>query len=211
MKEGYIYIYKCIVGAHSDICKIGRTKHFEDNCDRLKQHVRTTYYGFTAYTEFTTGKPIATLFKVKNLNKADHLIKKYFKEYQVSSIEIYNIDYDDAIEKIYYYLKENEQLIELIKEDFSAYEFLNRNSENDTINTTKSAFEKVKQELLLKYPDEIPYQLLVLLRDIKEFQQNCPSHFRNNHFIEFPNGLVLDINFNKAKRVEILNKLKQLL
>ena len=58
---GYIYIYKCVVGSGSDICKIGITKNFHD---RLKQHIRTPYYGFMPYVEFTTGNPIFTAFKV---------------------------------------------------------------------------------------------------------------------------------------------------
>ena len=60
LNKGYIYIYKCIVGSKSDVCKIGKTKHFHDGYYRLKQHGRTLYYGFVPYTDFTTGFPIAT-------------------------------------------------------------------------------------------------------------------------------------------------------
>ena len=44
--QGYIYIYKCVVGLGSDVCKIGITKDYDK---RLKQHVRTPYYGFIPY------------------------------------------------------------------------------------------------------------------------------------------------------------------
>ena len=51
----------------NDICKIGKTKHSRDYYDRMKQHSRTVYYGFVPYTDFLTGNPIATGFKIKNM------------------------------------------------------------------------------------------------------------------------------------------------
>lgn len=207
-KEGYIYIFKCIVGSHSDICKIGKTKHFGDSNDRIRQHGRTTYYGFTPYTDFASGNPIATAFKVKDMDKADRLVKNCFRHCQVSTIEIYNLDYDVAIEKIYRYLTIEQQFIELIKDGISVYNFLDEvDVERET---TKAAFEEVKQEILAKY-DQLPEELLVLLRDKNEFEEHCVSHFSSGNYIDFPNDLVLDIHFNKSKRREILAKLKGLL
>lgn len=65
---GYIYVYKYVVKSISD--KIGMTK---DLIKRLQLHVRTLYYGFIPYAEFTTGNSIATVFKV---SEYDESIKK---------------------------------------------------------------------------------------------------------------------------------------
>jgi predicted GIY-YIG superfamily endonuclease len=89
--QGYIYIYKCLIGKCSDICKIGVTGDYKS---RLEQHVRTPYFGFMPYCDFSTGKPIATVFKVNDYTNCDSIIKKHFKHLQVSSLEIYNVEYD---------------------------------------------------------------------------------------------------------------------
>lgn len=208
MNEGYIYIYKCIVGTGSDVCKIGKTKHFHDNMDRLKQHSRTLYYGFVPYTEFITGNPIATAFKVSDCDKSDRIIKDEFKKCQFSNIEIYNVDYDRAIEIIYNILKKEGQLIELIKENYSAYSFLK--SKNETDKTTKDEFVKAKEKIISKYGDDLPEELLIMLREKNDFVDNCKSHFNTGNYIDFDNGMILDLNYNKEKRTEILNKLREL-
>ena len=105
MKEAnfvYIYIYKCVVESGSDVCKIGITKDFHK---RLQQHVRTPYYGFMPYIEFTTGNPIATIFKVSEYDKTDDLIDELFHENQFDNFEIYSINYDDAIKNFIMVLK----------------------------------------------------------------------------------------------------------
>ena len=209
-KTGYIYIYKCIVGSHSDICKIGKTEHYGDSMDRLKQHLRTTYYGFTPYCDFVTGNVIATAFKVKNVDDSDRLAKQLFIKKQISGIEIYNVDYDYAIKKLYKALKKNNQLIELIKDGNSAYDFLNKKVSFE-ISTTKATFEEIKDQLLSKYGENLPDELLNMLRDRKSFEENCVSHSKSGNYIIFPNDMVLDIHFNKAKRTEILNNLKSFL
>lgn len=214
LNEGYIYIYKCIVGSGSDVCKIGKTKHFHDGYDRLKQHGRTLYYGFVPYTDFTTGFPIATGFRVKNYNIADALVRKNFSDRQFSNIEIYNVDYDLAIKELYEVLNSNGQLIELIQDGISAYDFLVTAPEVvDEVNedTSKATFETVKDKILLKYGNELPEKLMILLKDKEDFMNNCRSHYASGNYIDFPNNLVLDIHYNKMKRVDILSKLRDLL
>ena len=212
--EGYIYIYKCIVGSGSDVVKIGKTKHFHDGFDRLKQHGRTLYYGFVPYTDFTTGFPIATGFRVKDTNIDDAIVKNNFSGRQFSNIEIYNVDYDLAIKELYEVLNSNGQLIELIQDGISAYDFLSTAPEAVTEvkeDTSKAVFESVKNDLLAKYGDELPEKLMILLKNRNDFEENCRSHYASGNYIEFPNNLVLDIHYNKMKRVDILSKLRDLL
>ncbi len=212
---GFIYIYRCIVGANKDICKIGKTKHLGDHSDRLTQHLRTTYYGFTPYTDFSTGKVIATGFKVTDVDQADKLVKNLFKDRQVSSIEVYNVDYDSAIKELYDFLNANNLLVSFVEDGISAYDFLKVEDNGDTlkinVDTSKSAFEDIKEQLLSKYGNELPDELLLLLRDQDEFIEICPSHYKSGNYIDFPNNLVLDIHYNKMKRVDILSKLRDLL
>ncbi len=206
-KTGYIYIYKCAIGSGSNVCKIGIT---EDYNKRLQQHVRTPYYGFMPYIEFTTGKPIATVFKINDYSSADKIIDKLFHDNQFGNIEIYSIDYDEAIEKLYNELKRSNRLIELIKENYSLYSFLDK-VEKNSINTNKKEFEKVRDKLLEKYNNSIPDELLVMLKDKDDFIKNSPSHYSTGNYIVFISDLVLDINYNKEKRIEILNNLKKYL
>ena len=207
-KLGYIYIYKCVVGSGSDVCKIGITKDYHK---RLQQHVRTPYYGFMPYIEFTTGNPIATVFKISNYDSVDTIINKIFHENQFGTFEIYSIDYDEAIRKIYNELKNNNQLIELIKDNYSLYSFLDNNVEESNVNTNKKEFETVRDKLLEKYNNSIPDTLMTMLKDKDDFIENCHSHYSTGNYIDFPSNLILDLNYNKEKRIEILNKLKQLL
>ena len=208
LNEGYIYIYKCVVGSGSDVCKIGITKDYHK---RLQQHVRTPYYGFMPYIEFTTGNPIATVFKISNYDSADTIINNIFHENQFGTFEIYSIDYDEAIRKIYNELKNNNQLIELIKDNYSLYSFLDNNVEESNVNTNKKEFETVRDKLLEKYKNSIPDTLMTMLKDKDDFIENCHSHYSTGNYIDFPSNLILDLNYNKEKRIEILNKLKQLL
>lgn len=213
LNEGYIYIYKCIVGSGSDIVKIGKTKHFHDGFDRLKQHGRTLYYGFVPYTDFKTGFPIATGFRVKDCNLADTLVKKNFSDRQFSNIEIYNVDYDLAIKELYEVLNSNGQLIELIQDGISVYDFLGAAEDVVEVkeDTSKATFEAVKNEILAMYGNELPEKLMILLKDKEEFMNNCRSHYASGNYIDFPNDLVLDIHYNKSNRIDILNKLRDLL
>ncbi|MBR3210968.1 MAG: GIY-YIG nuclease family protein [Bacilli bacterium] len=203
---GYIYIYKCVVGSGSDVCKIGITKDYHK---RLQQHVRTPYYGFLPYVEFTTGNPIATIFKVNDYSSADAIINKVFHDNQFGNFEIYSIDYDDAIKKLYEELKNTNRLIELIKDNYSLYSFLNNDEVN--VKTNKKEFENIREQLLVKYSDSLPEELMSMLKDKNTFIENCHSHYTTGNYIEFPYNLVLDLNYNKARRIEILNKLKALL
>ena len=206
---GYIYIYKCVVGSGSDICKIGITKNFHD---RLKQHVRTPYYGFMPYVEFTTGNPIFTAFKVRNYDLADNLIEELLNTKKIGNYEIYNIDYEEAIKIIYKTLVEKDRLIELIKEDYTDYDYLEGSefkAEKEMIDTRISVFKDIVKQLLLKYNDELPEEVLVMLRDKEDYISNCNSHYIRGNYVEFTNNLILDLNYNKATRLEILNKLKK--
>lgn len=208
-KFGYIYIYKCVVGSGSDICKIGITKNFHD---RLKQHVRTPYYGFMPYVEFTTGNPIFTAFKVRDYDLADNLIEELLNTKKIGNYEIYNIDYEEAIKIIYKTLVKKDRLIELIKEDYTDYDYLEESefkAEKEMINTRISVFKDIVKQLLLKYNDELPEEVLVMLRDKEDYIDNCNSHYIRGNYVEFTNNLILDLNYNKATRLEILNKLKK--
>ena len=207
-KEGYIYIYKCIVGTRSDVIKIGKTKHFNDERDRMKQHGRTLYYGFVPYTEFTTGYPISTAFKVKNKEISDKIIKDRFKDYQLSNIEIYNIEYEDAIKIINDLLKEKDQYLELIEDNYTNYDFLK--GKNSDIR--KEDYEYLRDQLLNQYNGKLPEEVLVLLRDKEDFIKNCSSHYNSGNYIDsFPKNMILDIHYNKSKRQEIFDKLKMCL
>ncbi|MBR3660359.1 MAG: GIY-YIG nuclease family protein [Bacilli bacterium] len=206
---GYIYIYKCVVGSGSDICKIGITKNFHD---RLKQHVRTPYYGFMPYVEFTTGNPIFTAFKVRDYDLADNLIEELLNTKKIGNYEIYNIDYEEAIKIIYKTLVKKDRLIELIKEDYTDYDYLEESefkAEKEMIDTRISVFKDIVKQLLLKYNDELPEEVLVMLRDKEDYIDNCNSHYIRGNYVEFTNNLILDLNYNKATRLEILNKLKK--
>lgn len=205
---GYIYIYKCVVGSGSDVCKIGITKDYHK---RLQQHVRTPYYGFIPYIEFTTGNPIATIFKVNDYNSADAIINKVFHDNQFGNFEIYSIDYDEAIKKLYEELKNTDMLIELIKDNYSLYSFLDEIDEKSNVKTSKKEFENLREQLLTKYNESLPEALLSMLKDKNSFIENCHSHYSTGNYIDFPSNLVLDLNYNKEKRVEILNKFKDLL
>ena len=205
---GYIYIYKCVVGSGSDVCKIGITKNYHK---RLQQHVRTPYYGFMPYIEFTTGNPIATIFKINDYNSADTIINKIFHNNQFGNFEIYSIDYDDAIKKLYEELKRTDRLIELIKDNYSLYSFLDSVEEKSNVKTNKKEFEKIREQLLTKYNGSLPEELMSMLKDKNTFIENCHSHYLTGNYIDFPTDLVLDLNYSKEKRIEILNKLKSLL
>ena len=208
-QEGFIYIYKCVVGNVDDICKIGKTTHFRDKHCRIVQSVRTPYYGFMPYMSFD-GDPIVTAFRVKDVNTTDTEVQNYFKKKQVSSLEIYVVDYMDAIRDLYNFLLKKKRLIELIPDGISNYDSI-RINEPLSHDTTKSNFEHIKQELLFKYSNGLPEQLLSILRDKQEFSENCSSHFQSGNYVVFPNNLVLDIHCNKPGRTIILNKLLELL
>lgn len=191
---GYIYIYKCVVGSGSDICKIGITKNFHD---RLKQ---------------TTGNPIFTAFKVRDYDLADNLIEELLNTKKIGNYEIYNIDYEEAIKIIYKTLVKKDRLMELIKEDYTDYDYLKGfefKAEKEMIDTRISVFKDIVKQLLLKYNDELPEEVLVMLRDKEDYISNCNSHYIRGNYVDFTNNLILDLNYNKATRLEILNKLKK--
>ena len=77
------------------------------------------------------------------------------------------MDYEDAIKILYKALKEKNKLIELIKEDYTDYDILEENTvevsqeENDT---RISTFKKIIGQLLLRYNEELPEEVLILLR-----------------------------------------------
>lgn len=203
---GYIYIYKCVVGSGSDVCKIGITKDYHR---RLKQHVRTPYYGFIPYIEFTTGNPIATVFKIRDYNFSDELINRIFRDFQFGNFEIYTIDYDEAIKRLYEELKSANRLVELIKDNYSAYGFLDKENSDENVKTDRDSFKEIRDKIVSKYNDSLPEDLLIMLRNKDEFKKNCNSHYSRGNYVDFPNNMILDLNYNKEKRVEMLNKLRK--
>lgn len=210
--EGYIYVYKCVVGTANNICKIGKTRHFKDTQCRIEQSIRTPYYGFFPYMTFE-GEPIVTGFKVKDVNAADTKVREYFKKEgkQIGSLEIYDIDYHVAIQKLYELLQEMNLFLELLEDGVIDYGFLVVKEEAVTIDTTKKVFIALRDKILSKYKSNLPKELLEYLRDIKEFQENCSSHYKTGNYVEFKDGLVLDIGISKPKRASLLNKLEKLL
>lgn len=218
-KEGFIYIYRCIVGSNKDICKIGVTKHLGDEWDRLRQHLRTPYYGFTPYTEFLSGNVIATGFKVIDMIRADKKVKSYFAKQQISSIEIYNIEYAYAIEKLYNLLKDENLLLGIIRDGYSTYKSLKipynlilDDFDDYEGGTTKKDFEPIVNRLIEKYKGDYPDELLSMLREEEEFKVICPSHYNGGkgNFLRFGDNLILDIHYCKSKKIEIMEKLIQL-
>ena len=116
-KEGYIYIYKCTQSTDKqDICKIGKTIHFKDELDRIKQHNRTPFHGFTPYIDFDTNQTIITVFKVNDATGADTVVKEAFNEFSMFETELYGVDYVDAIEKLYNLLKDNYYLLGIFRD-----------------------------------------------------------------------------------------------
>ena len=203
-KNGYIYIYKCMVGPKSDVCKVGKTDNYKE---RLRDHVRRPYHGFVPYCEFTTGKAIATVYKIKNIKNADKLINEIIGDKQFGDYEIYNLDYDMLIKKIYNGLKNKNELLEVIRDGYSLYDFIIE-EEKVTNDTIKKNFEKIKVDIISKY-DVLPEELLLMLRDKDDFINNCKSHYNTGNYIDFPNNMILDLNYNKPTRQEILDKLKK--
>lgn len=207
--HGYIYIYKCMVGQCSDICKIGVSNDYKQ---RLIQHIRTPYYGFMPYCDFVTGKPIATMFEVSNLKDCDSLLKNYFKQYEVSSIEIYNIEYDKAVKEIHRLLKMSNQLISFIPDGISVYDFLPQDKLELQDETTKKAvYEDLISKINKKYNGDFPQDFINMLRDKEDFTLNCKSHMNKGSYVDVPGNYVLDINYNKAKKLEIKEKLLDIL
>lgn len=227
--EGYIYIYKCIVGKNDDICKIGKTGNYKNDRDRLVQHLRTPYYGFTPYTRFDTHEVIATIFKVNNVDKADNDVKNYFEKerkifnkksgldeifkIQLSGLEIYNIDYEDGYKELYKLLKEKNYFIGIYRDGYSSYRELKLTKNvildgyKDYEGTTKKQdFEAQVKRLKKKYKGNYPDELKLMLRDKKEFEESSPSHFKD--CIDFGYGLVLDIHVCHAEKVNKLERLK---
>lgn len=217
-KEGYIYIYKCIVGINNDICKIGMTENYKNDKDRLRQHLRTPYYGFVPYTRFDTNEVIATIFKVNDVKKADKAVKNHFsnfkdKKIQLSELEIYNINYEDGYKELYKLLKEKEYFVGIYRDGYSSYKDLMLNKKNildgykDYEGTTKKKdFEEQVKRLRRKYKGKYPDELRAMLREKKEFEQSSPSHFKD--CIDFGFGLVLDVHVSHAEKMIKLERLK---
>ncbi len=205
--EGFIYVYPCIMGGTKNLCKIGVTDNFKE---RMSQHVRTPYHGFNCMLNYPSYKPIATALRIKNMDIADELVKDCFHDYQLAGIEVYNINYNVSIQELYNLLYEHKQYVELIEDGVTDYGFLVL-KEEVKVDTTKPVFEALRDKILSKYNDELPEELLLLLRDVEEFKTHCSSHYETGNFVEFFDGLVLDIGVCKASRALLLNKLQELL
>ncbi len=209
--QGYIYVFKLIVGTCNDFIKIGKSGNIDNEKDRLVQHKRTSYHGFTPYCDFVTGKIIATKFEVKNMNKCDKAIKeiKKLKNKQLSNLEVYNIDYDIANKLIYEYLVNENELIKFVEDGYSVYPFIKESTSIKSI--TKKDYNKVKDDLINKYKKNLPEELLEILREKDEFIKHCKSHYDRKNYIDFPNDLVLDTNFNAETRIKLYNDLLNIL
>ena len=196
-KQGYIYIYPIIFGDLKDFCKIGKTTHFGDSMDRIRQHVRTPYHGFNCFLSFPSYKAIVTAIRVRDVDISDYLVKEYFKKYQIfkNKLEVYHINYNIAIQELYDLLNEKGQFIELVEDGVTDYTFL-KLEEDIKIDTSKKVFET------------LPDDLISVLRDKDEFKECCPSH---RSFIEFRDNLILDLSISKPSKVLLLEKLHSFL
>ena len=208
-KPGYIYVYPCIQGNLKNLSKIGVTDDFKE---RMAQHVRTPYQGFTCFLNFSNRKPIATAFRVKYMDVADDLVKNYFsKDYQIAArIEVYNINYNVAIQELYNLLYDNNEYIDLIEDGVTDYSFLVLKDEVK-VDTRKEIFESLRDKILSKYNGNLPDELMLLLRDKEEYKDHCSSHYKTGNFVEFRDGYILDICVSKPSRFLLLNKLQELL
>lgn len=207
-EPGYIYVYPCIQGSLKNLCKIGVAVDFKDCMD---QHVRTPYQGFTCFLNFSNRKPIATAFRVNHMDVADDLVREYFSaDYQIASYEVYNINYNVAIQELYNLLSDNNEYIELIEDDVTDYSFLVLKDEVK-VDTRKEVFESLRDKLLFKYNDNLPDELMLLLRDKEEYKNHCSSHYKTGNFVEFKDGYILDICVSKPSRFLLLCKLQELL
>ena len=208
--QGYIYIYKCLIGKCSDICKIGVTGDYKS---RLEQHVRTPYFGFMPYCDFSTGKPIATVFKVNDYTNCDSIIKKHFKHLQVSSLEIYNVEYDKAIKEIYDLLVFSKQYIELIPDGISLYDYIPQYKQDAVFDddTSKKTFTEIIDKISNKYNNNYPEEFINMLRDKADYEENCKSHYNTGNYIVISDKYILDLNYSKAKRTELKEKLLNIL
>jgi hypothetical protein len=212
MSRGFIYIYKC--NGLKDICKIGKT---EDIKSRLSQHVRTPYYGFMPYLDFLTGMPIFTSFAVDDVDKVDKQMKSFLSRHQVSSMEIYQINYGEAI--TYFsalgILSDKDGYTDyanLIK-DYQDRETNEEESIRDCESlsnemlTRKKDFQTVVEEILANNNSEIPGELETcnfLIDELKEY------HIKYNSYIRI-NNKYININKNKKDRVKIMSALKKIL
>lgn len=215
--KGYIYIYKCIVGKNNDFCKIGKSVDYKK---RIQQHERTPYYGFIPYTDWDSGEAIYTAFMVKDCIKADKVIKtsKVFNSCSIGGIEIYHMDYNLAIERLYELLI-NEKLLTGIRRDgISKYEKLNIPPKlivDEFVDyeggTTKKDFMPVVESLVKTYKGKYPIELRTMLKTESELKERCPSHYKSGNFVKFNDSenLVIDIHYCKSKKQEILAKLQQ--
>lgn len=217
-KEGYIYIFKCIVGTKDDVCKIGKTKHFKDDKDRLAQHLRTTYYGFTPYTRFDTNEVIATGFRVSNINKADTVVKNAFKEDSFSDLEIYNIPYFDGIKRLYEVLNDKEKRLftGIYRDGYTTYKKLGINKKyilddykNYEEELGKDKFEPLLKRLWEKYKNkEFPQDLVGYICEEKDMKSYVSER---GNYVPFGKDLYFNINFRYATKAEILKKLNDAL
>ena len=205
-EQGFIYVYPCIMGGCKTLSKIGVTNNLKA---RMTQHLRTPYQGFTCAVTIPDYKPIVTAFKVKYMDEADRLIKDKdtFSEIQLSGFEVYNMNYKIAIQELFNLLNEHGQYLGRIDDGITDYSFL-KLEEDIKIDTSKKVFEALRDKILLKYKKTLPEDLIAVLRDKEEFERHCPSH---KSFIEFRDGLILDISVSRPSRVLLLEKLHSFL
>ena len=213
-KEGYIYIFKCIVGTNDDVCKIGKTKHFKDKNDRLAQHLRTTYYGFTPYTRFDTNEVIATGFRVNDMDKADRVIKKAFNKERLSNIEIYNISYFEGIKRIYNTIK-SDFFTGIYRDGYTTYKELSINKkyiiddyknyeEELGIDKFKPLLKKLWKIYGINYPNSLA-NYICEEKDLKTYVRD------RGNYVSFGKGLTFNINYNYLAKKKIMEILKDAL
>ena len=50
-----------------------------------------------------------------------------------------------------------------------------------------------------------------MLRDKADYEENCKSHYNTGNYIVISDKYILDLNYNKAKRTELKEKLLNIL
>ena len=223
-KEGYIYIYKCTQSTDKqDICKIGKTIHFKDELDRIKQHNRTPFHGFTPYIDFDTNQTIITVFKVNDATGADTVVKEAFNEFSMFETELYGVDYVDAIEKLYNLLKDNYYLLGIFRDGHtSVFKRLGVKYNSNLIidgygdyedGTDKKDFQNLIKEIDNKYLGD--YKDILEDKEMKkhimkfeDFKVRRYTHYVSGNYVNFKyKDYILDIHCDSAKRWKIKEKL----
>lgn len=198
-----IYVYKVAIGhSKAHLCKIGQSEKDKAK-ERLRQHARTPYYIFPPYLSFETNQPIATSFGVVDGFSADKIINDLFAYCQLTELEVYDIDYDEAIDKLL-----NDKRVFVYKDDNHTAMNTDQNNDNEPESTAREkAFKPLIQEILNSGDQNKIARLSEMTKELP-----VPEWLKNtkNYIILDDTNQYLSINYNKTGRMQILERLKEI-